>query len=386
MKRSDAEREQLFAEQVVARLFSAAPDVVLSWPVQDKGAEQRPSSFIMEIADGQPVLAESCDPARVIWQGRPPLEEISDNQGPPLSTRKPFTGGTGIIKDQALCPFRAFAHHRLRAERLDVPDIGIDNLSRGTLAHTALELFWSKVVDQATLLSLEEATLSGFLHEAVDGALGRLERERRHDIPVRQRQIERQRLIFLVRQWLEFERRRGRFRVVASEQSHQVKIGKLTIRTRIDRIDELDDGTCAIIDYKTGRVEPLQWLDDRLTEPQLPAYCLDLPGEQVGAVMFAVVRSKEKESGYRGLARKVESFPGSRSRALETRLAEKGWGSFEEVLAHWKDILPALGDAFARGDASVDPVDPKIACQYCDLTGFCRIMERGTTVPEGNDD
>ncbi|MGK2907209.1 MAG: PD-(D/E)XK nuclease family protein [Desulfuromonadales bacterium] len=386
MKRSDAEREQLFAEQVVARLFSAAPEVVLSWPVQDQGAEQRPSSFIMEIAEGQPMLAESCDPAGAIWQGRPPLEELSDNQGPPLSTRKPFTGGTGIIKDQALCPFRAFAHHRLRAERLDVPVIGIDNLSRGTLAHTTLELFWSKVVDQETLLSLEEATLSSFLHEAVDGALGRLEREQRHDIPVRQRQIERQRLISLVRQWLEFERYRGRFRVVASEQSHQVKIGKLTIRTRIDRIDELDDGTCAMIDYKTGRVEPLQWLDDRVTEPQLPAYCLDLPGEQVGAVMFAVVRSKEKECGYRGLARKVESFPGSKSRALEARLTEKGWNSFAEVLAHWKDILPALGDAFARGDASVDPVDPKIACQYCDLTGFCRIMERGTTLPEGHDD
>ena len=235
-------------------------------------------------------------------------------------------------------------------------------------------------------MSLDEASLNIQLSRAVEGALERLERARRDNLPRRQRQIEAQRLISLVRQWLEFERRRGRFRVVASEQSHQVKIGKLSIRTRIDRIDELDDGSCAIIDYKTGRAEPQQWLDERITEPQLPAYCLGLPGEQVGAVMFAIVRSKAKESGFRGLARRVESWPGATSRALEARLNEKGWGAFDEVLAHWNSTLPALGDAFARGDAAVDPVDPKLACQYCDLTGLCRILERQTLSQDGNDD
>lgn len=386
MKRSDAEREQNFAEQVVTRLFSSAPDIILSWPVQENGAGQRPSSFLKGISEGQLLLAESCAPATVICQGRPSLEEKTDNQGPPVSSRKPFTGGTGIIKDQALCPFRAFAHHRLRATELDVADIGIDNMSRGTLAHTALELFWDKVHDQSTLLSFDETTLNSHLHEAVDGALDRLEKERRYDLPARQRQIERQRLMSLIRQWLEFERRRGHFRVAASEESHQVKVGSLAIRTRIDRIDELDDGTCAIIDYKTGRPDPLQWLDDRVTEPQLPAYCLDLPAEKVGAVMFAVVRGKEKESGFRGVSRKGQIWPGARSRAIETCLDEKGWTSFEEVLEHWNETLPSLGDAFARGEASVDPADIDLACKYCDLKGFCRILEQEAPLPEGNDD
>ncbi len=386
MKRSDAEREYVFAGQVVARLFSAAPDVVLSWPVQEKGAELRPSSFIRDVANGQPLLAASCAPARLFWQVRSALEKISDSQAPPISTRKPFTGGTGVIKDQALCPFRAFGHHRLRAERLDIPDIGIDNLSRGTLAHTVLELFWAKVGDQETLLSLDEKSLNKTLHEAVDGALERLERERRHDLPVRQRQIERRRLIDLVHQWLEFERQRDPFRVLVAEKNHQIRIGDLTIRTRIDRIDELADGSNAIIDYKTGRADPLQWLDDRITEPQLPSYTLGLPREKVGAVMFAVVHSKQNESGFRGLSRGFDAWPGAKSRGLEKRLDEKGWTSLNEVLAHWQKTLSALGNAFAGGDAKVDPVNPDLACQYCDLRGLCRILEQEMALLEDNDD
>jgi ATP-dependent helicase/DNAse subunit B len=280
----------------------------------------------------------------------------------------------------------SFAHHRLRAEKLDEPDIGIDNMSRGSLVHTVLELFWNKTVDQQTLLSLTEEALVSSLRDAVSGALERLEKERRYDLPPRQKQIERRRLFLLARLWLEMESRRKPFRVVASEKSHQIKIGDLLIRTRIDRVDELDDGTCAIIDYKTGQPDPLQWLDDRVTEPQLPSYCLGMSQDQIGAVMFAVVRSKEKECGFRGVARDLESWPGAKSRKLSSQIEENGWLSFDDVLTHWQKSLPELGNAFARGEALVDPVDPDLACKYCDLKGLCRIMEKGAGLQEVDSD
>ena len=260
----------------------------------------------------------------MIWNGRPELERITDSQGPALSTRKPFSGGTGIIKDQALCPFRAFAHHRLRAEGLDVPDIGIDNMSRGTLAHTVLELFWNDVGEQSALLALDETALNAKIQLAVDAALERLEKERRNDLPARQRQIEARRLVTIARRWLDIEARRDVFRVTAAEKNHQIKVGNLTIRTRIDRIDELGDGTAAIIDYKTGRPDPGQWLDERVTEPQLPLYCLGQNRGSVGAVMFAEVRSKPGECGFRGLARSTASWPGRNPASLISCSARRG--------------------------------------------------------------
>lgn len=386
MKRADAEREQHFASQVAARLFCAAPDIVCSWPRREKGAEQRPSPFLANINAEQPALADSTAPDLLLWQARPELEALIDSQGPPLALRKPFAGGTGIIRDQALCPFRAFAHHRLGAARLEIAEIGIDSMARGSLAHTVLELFWGKVNDQETLLSLDTAMVDEYLQSAAADALARLEKERRADLPERQRRIEQQRLVALARQWLDFERRRAPFRVLAAEKSRQIRIGSLEIRTRIDRLDQLADGSCAVIDYKTGRPDVLQWLNERVTEPQLPVYCLGLPRDQVGAVMFAVVRGKEKESGFCGFGRDLEDWPGAKSRALEALLEERGLTSFAEVLAHWDKTLPALGDAFARGDAAVDPVDRELACRYCDLKSLCRILEQQSAAEGTTDD
>ncbi len=385
MKRVDAERERHFAAQIAERLFLAAPEIVLSWPRQVNGSEHRPSPFITDISEGEPLLAESQSPSMQMWLSRPLLKTLDDCRVNPLISKKSFTGGTGIIKDQALCPFRAFAHHRLRAVGLDAPEIGVDNMARGTLAHTVLEIFWNMTIDQSTLLALDEQSLMQRLEQAAEQALCRFEKEQRCDLPTRQRRIESQRLVRLARQWLELEKKRPPFRVKASEINHQVAVGKLTIRTRIDRIDSLDHDQDAIIDYKTGRPDPSQWLEQRITEPQLPLYCLGRSKDQVGAVMFATVRTKEKECGFRGLARDASGWPGAGQRTLGALMEEKGLASFDDVLSHWDQALPLLGNAFADGEAAVDPVDPERTCQYCDLTSFCRILdvEEIMTLKEG---
>jgi len=386
MKRADIAREYRFAEQLVERLFHAAPEVVVSCPLRENGAILRPSPFLAALPLVELPAEETSAPDRFLWQHRPVLEEQLDAKAPEIVSRKAFAGGTGIIKDQAICPFRAFAHHRLRAEQMETADIGLDNMSRGTLAHAALELFWAEVKDQATLLAMDASCLDRQVEKAIGLALERHERERRYDIPARQRAIEVRRLHRIVLQWLAIEGQRGPFRVAEAEKTHHIKVGDLTIRTRIDRVDSLPDGRRAIIDYKTGRPDPSQWLDQRITEPQLPLYCLSMPAAEVGAVMFAEVRSKLSECGFRGLARDVETWPGARSRKLEMLLEAGAMLDFDAVLAHWQQALPALGDAFARGEAAVDPVEGDLACTYCDLTVLCRILEQHHGTPGESDD
>jgi len=376
MPRADAGRELEYAGRIIQRLFNAAPSVVTSWPVTDNGVAQRPSFFINDLPARSLPDTVSAAPAATIsaWKGA--LEYISDFQTRSLLSKKPVSGGTAIVKDQALCPFRAFAHYRLKAQGMEDPDIGLDNMTRGTLVHSTLEFFWETTRTHETLSQLSEEDISSTLSRAVEQALTREEKQKRADMPSRIRELESLRLVRLCRKWLELERKRAPFTVIEQEQLHQETIGRLHFRTRIDRIDRLENGTLAIIDYKTGIPDPKQWYEHRIQEPQLPVYCNAIERSEIGAVLFAVVRNKPAERRFSGLARAPEEFPGLSSHALQKTLNEFGWEDIDQVLGHWKNALPALGDAFTSGDASVDPVDVHKTCRYCDLTSLCRIHER----------
>jgi probable DNA repair protein len=372
MPHADALREREFAAQLFRRLCATAPAVVASWPGQLDGAPLRPSPLLRGVPAAVLDLAPSCDPIRATRAAPCAIETLVDDRAMPLPAEQPFAGGTNILKDQALCPFRAFAHHRLHAERLESPDLGIDNLARGNLVHGVLERFWRQVVSHAALLELDPQRQAGLLTAAAEETLQQHERRSRCDLPPRLRALESRRLVAMASVWLALERRRAPFRVAAIEQRHNVKVGRLLLRTRIDRIDELTDRQVAVIDYKTGRPSPRQWLDSRVTEPQLPLYCLALADEQIGAVLFAMVRSREKECAFRGVVRHPAAWPKMTAKSQEKLLTERGWGSFDEIVAHWRSALPALGDAFVDGCAAVDPVDVQQACKYCDLVTFCR--------------
>ena len=380
MERADAARERRFAEQVAERLFHCAPEVVLSWPRQIDGIAQRPSPLLPALATGGPVLADTAHPAGVIHNAGVRLEKVRDARAPALKPGGKFAGGTGILKDQALCPFRAFAHYRLHARRLERPEIGLDNLSRGSLVHSALEFFWKQIETQSALQGLSGQELASAVRRAVDAALGRLEREKRRDIAGWQKEIEGNRLVSLLMAWLRLEAERAPFAVQSVEKNLQVAVGRLSIRTRVDRIDRLASGGLAILDYKTGRCDTAQWFDERLTEPQLPVYCLSRSVGDVEAVLFAQVRSRIGECGFRGVTRSAESWPGLAAGATEKVLDALGWRDFDDIIGHWRQALERLGNAFVDGDAIVDPVSREAACRFCDLVSLCRIHEAGSNL------
>lgn len=375
MPHASAERELGFARQVAGRLFAAAPRLILSHPTQKGDCPLRPSPLIADVPAVDKIpLGSSNSPVAVLRAHPAELETFLDQLGPPLQTGELVAGGTSILKDQALCPFRAFAHHRLGAKALDTSQLGLDPMTRGTLLHGVLEQFWRLTQNQLNLLSLDDQQLQTRLTESVDFALQQQFGETVSELAAPLITIERRRLVELAREWLlTVECQRPPFAVVAMEAPHQESLGGLTFNTKVDRIDQLVDGSRVILDYKTGHSEIGDLLGERLLEPQLPTYATRAGegGEGLSAVAFALVR--RGACAMKGLAREGGLLPGVSALAGSRQAEQQGIADWKQLLGRWRTQLEMLGEAFVAGAAAVDPVDLQKACKFCDLGAFCRI-------------
>ena len=136
--------------------------------------------------------------------------------------------------------------------------------------------------------------------------------------------------------------------------------GGITANCRVDRIDELGDGRCIIIDYKAGKVNNVRKLVDSQTSLQGPLYARavrDGLGLKTTAMIFWAVR--------------------------EDRMV--GWGDAPGV----DELIPMpvdwIDDAYRRaserladfmlGRIQAAPTDVA-GCRWCDFADTCRVEER----------
>ncbi len=372
MPHADAQRELDFARAVYARLSAASPATIYSYAERDGDCELRPSALIKGLPTAAPRFAPAADPAALMQESSAVLDALADSIGPALMSAE-MTGGTGILRDQALCPFRAFAHHRLLARATDPPDPGIDPPTRGNLLHRALELFWSEVPSKQALDRLDEDSCSDLVDRVIRSAIKDIyqSRPKPKDELV---QLEIERMRRLITEWLEqVEKPRPAFRLLGVEQQQTVRVGSLQIRTVVDRIDELEDGSRVIIDYKTGQVKADLLIGERLLEPQLPIYAVTDLDNPVDGVAFAQLRGGDCR--LIGVAREADLLPRVDEIARNKAAANLDIAEWNQLLAHWRQQLDALATAFVAGEAQVDPVSYEQACRYCDLKTLCRISE-----------
>lgn len=374
MPHADPGREVAFARRVMERLQAASPLVVFSHPLQQGDCALRPSPLIAGMPLAVVPLAPSHAPHRSLHENGPKIEILFDMQGPALGAEEIARGGTVILKDQALCPFRAYAHHRLSASALEQPSPGIDPAARGTLVHAVLEKFWGMTKSHSALCALTEEALRERVRVCIDSAIETLLEKKGQPLPAALLDIERERLQRLTEEWLfQVERERVPFTCIECETIHEESFDRLNFRSKIDRIDSLADGSRIIIDYKTGQIDLDDLLGERLLEPQLPVYGIGEGETQLAAVAFASLR--RGECALKGVARDEGVLPKTAAFA-ESKLAGKhGIAGWDELLSGWRRRLEALGHDFATGVATVDPVDAQKACRTCDLASLCRIGE-----------
>jgi RecB family exonuclease len=334
------------------RLTRRVPNLIVSWPARVYDYETEPSPVIREwpLAGDEIVSLETRTPgamrARVT---------VSDTAPPMRATELP--GGAGMLNRQARFPLLAFCRDRLRARELEALGFGLSNRLRGIVVHRALEGLLQSLPTHAELMALSGDALARAAERTLSSVFATARRPLRALF-----EIELEQLRAVLGAWLDSERSRSPFTVLAVERKGVVQLGRWTLSVRVDRLDRLTDGTVAIIDFKTGdRATSADWFGPRLRDAQVPLYAIQT-AEPLGAAVVARVRPGG--TSYSGV------WPDGAFAGRATRLAT----TWQAQLDDWRTQLERLAGEFAAGDVRMFAADTEGAAgAYAPLT---RIAEQ----------
>ncbi|HET7731990.1 MAG TPA: PD-(D/E)XK nuclease family protein [Usitatibacter sp.] len=371
---ADASLALALDQRITQGWLEAAGEVVVSHSRVRDDSELAPSPLVAHLP-AAPLEELALDPAPTLLdalRGAGTLERLRDGRGTALEPSS-VRGGTGLFKDQAACPFRAFARRRLDSRELAVPRPGLGANDRGTLLHEMMSGVWKGIGTRARLVAMEAAELDALLAASAEAAIAHVRRRRGEALRGRFARLEHERLVRIAREWLDFESGRADFEVAAIEAKADVTFAGLTVGTRIDRVDRLSQGGMAVLDYKTGEAAVGAWLGPRPDDLQLPMYAL-AGGEDVRAIAFARIRTGVAElcgiAMEPGLLPKVGTIDKSRVRQAK-QYAD--WGALK---AHWRRETELLAAEFLAGEARVEPKRGAATCALCDQQSFCRVAEK----------
>ncbi len=382
MPHATAQLDWELARAITSRLLTAAPEVHFSYARQSDASEARLSALVAQFAGfPQPLPPELAAPPCSA-----PLTEFFDD-----ACHIPFPpgkveGGASVLTAQSQCPFKAFATARLGARGWEPAQAGLTAAQRGQLLHAVLHAIWGGppegIRTHGELLNLAEP--GSFVANHVQRVLrDELPAGIRERMPRRYLELEELRLTRLVTEWLGYEATRIAFDVVDTEVARTVTLAGLTFDLRLDRLDQLIDGSLLVIDYKSGDVSPKAWDLPRPDDVQLPLYAgfALAPNDESGGLVFAKVRAGDRS--FDGRVRDVAAtlFEGLKG---NNRLVKNSLD--DRQLCEWKNCIEQLAWEFLDGRAEVNPREYPQTCERCGLQTLCRVQEYQAALDPDVDD
>jgi len=369
---ADNNVQAVFAATIQQRLLHSARHIVFSSSRMDGESQLRPSPLMQDIAvlDAELTLAKTLA-EQLSHGGHDALEYVDDHLAPLVKEGEHVSGGTGLLKAQAACPAWAFYQYRLGAKALKTPTSGLDNMERGSLVHGVLEQFWRKR-HFADLRDMSADTFMAALTKAVRNTLQAFAAES-SVASATVLELESERLIKLVGDWLAYEKARGvAFRIVDCEVGKKVHICGIEVTLKIDRVHQLDNGGLEFIDYKTGQMPKIKsWGEDRIIEPQLPIYATFYADEtaQVAGIHFGMVKTAEHT--FAGVS--VENFEAEANKRKPA--FTQNFTDWPQLLKHWKSAIESIALELREGEAAVHFSDES-ELMYCEVKPLLRLPER----------
>ena len=361
---ASAERELHFCEMLIKRYKRSAKEIIFSYVKQIEDRVIEPSSLIADIPEisiDDLGLAKTITWAQKIHSSQN-LEILDIDLAPKLTPNETIHASSRLIELQSLCPFQAFMEFRLATKEPKKPELGISKIKRGILIHSALEHFWQNVKTQQNLCQLEPTQLQKLINDCSEYALNKLA------LTLSLYKLEKQCLISLLTRWLEIEKMRLPFRVIATEKTIQINLSSIPIKLRIDRIDQLANDSSVLIDYKTGKNLPsvFDWFGPRPKNTQLLLYSVAIGSIQGLALAQINIESlKLKDISLNELLFGLRTIDPTENN-LKNNI------TWEELIEYWRNILTNLACDFASGKSSPTPLSPQV-CKQCSFGPVCRV-------------
>lgn len=327
-----------YARRVLARLARSSAEVCFSWSRTELDVVRLPSPLLDEL-DGQAVSGAP-DPG---WYGSGlvgtgHLKVVSTDPVPAITGEESVSGGARTVQLQRTEPFSAFAVGRLGVRELDPFVPGLNPGLRGSILHSALERLYADRPDRDALRQWSAEERTARVETAVNGALARVEREA--DAVLRRVLfLERQRMRLLLNDVIASDADRSPFSIANVEERLDFRHAGVRLTLRADRIDQLEDGSLLIIDYKTGRVRPLMDRAGDAADLQLAVYAAAVDGPVGGLSLMHVNR---REILHRAAGASIDIL-----RPMDP-------DQWRATLARWKAEVLRLIEGIARGDARVN--------------------------------
>ena len=326
--------EMADTQRAVWRYALTAPHLDVLWRLSEGGERLMPSGFVQELLLEQSMpLAVDPRPARSV-----PLQATV--QPLPTGQALPTTKlSASAYEDLRRCPYRFFALRQLKLQEADELESELGKRDFGSWLHLLLNRFHEAL---KAVPAYEINAQIAMINIAADEATKILDLSAEEFLPfaaiwprVRDGYLD----------WLATHQGTGAV-YAEGEVWKDMPLGKLTLVGKIDRIDQMPDGSRCVIDYKTeARSTTQARMNDACEDTQLAFYAALLEDDTLGA---AYVNLGEKEPTKTYAQPEIVDLRDDLIGGILSDMARIAEGA----------PLPALGEGKA--------------CEYCAARGLCR--------------